>query len=77
MPYRGGGLECECFEPGESDVRTPLHDLVGHLCNPDDDVVAQHKQLEAVRATWSKRLLLSEADWADVADWTATRSASG
>src|SRR5262245_60764681 len=51
------------------DPRNALRDLVGRMCKPDAEATAHMAELEAARQKWSQRLDLTEADWADVADY--------
>ncbi len=53
----------------EADPRTALPQIIGAICNPSDEVKARAREVDAVRAKWSQRLDLTEADWADIADW--------
>ncbi len=57
----------------EDDPRDALYTLVAASCFPDSDAQAAASRLEAARKEWSQKLHLTEADWADVAEW-ATRS---
>lgn len=56
----------------ETKAHDALYMLVGATCNPDAEARAQAKQIEITRIAWSKKLAMTEADWADVAVW-ATR----
>jgi hypothetical protein len=49
------------------DPREALPSLVGATCAPDGDAANRMADLDAARASWSKKLGLTEADWADVA----------
>jgi len=51
-----------------------LYAIVQNTCRPHPDSIKRAQEIEAARAQWSKQLGLSEADWADLADW-ATVSA--
>ncbi|MSP63886.1 MAG: hypothetical protein EXR72_26785 [Myxococcales bacterium] len=53
----------------EDDPRNALKNLVGRLCKPDGEVKAHGKEFDAARQKWSQRLDLTEADWADAADY--------
>src|SRR5262249_55589665 len=53
----------------DDDPRNALKDLVGRICKPDDESKEHMQELEAARQKWSARLDLTEADWADVADY--------
>ena len=48
-----------------------LDAIVGASCSTmmRDDQQRYHAQLEAARARWSKRLHMTEADWADAGEW--------
>jgi len=56
-----------------TDPLDAVYTLVAATCFPDSDARAEARQLEATRQTWSKRLEMTEADWADAAVW-ASRS---
>lgn len=51
----------------DEDPRNTLKNLAGRLCRPDDEDRARQKELEAARQRWSRRLDLTDAEWADVA----------
>ncbi len=53
----------------DDDPRNALKDLVGASCKPDGEQREHMKEIVAARDKWSKRLELTEADWADVADY--------
>src|SRR5450432_2255362 len=53
----------------DNDPRNALKNLVGRLCKPDAEVAAHQADFAAARQKWSQRLELTEADWADVADY--------
>ena len=55
----------------EQDPLDAVYSLVAAICFPDDDAKSEMKQLEATRAEWSKRLAMSEEDWADAAVWAS------
>lgn len=50
-----------------TDPREVLPDVVGATCNPRGEEVKRQEELGEVRAAWSKKLGLTEADWRDVA----------
>lgn len=50
-----------------------LADVAAALCSLDPDAVARRRELQMAAKRWSKRLELSDSDWADVAAWTAAR----
>jgi len=52
---------------GSNDTRRVLHAFVAAECSPTPEVEAHRAEIEKARAAWSKKLGLSEADWADVA----------
>ena len=56
----------------ETDPADALYTLVAAFCAPDDEATAQARQLAATRKLWSKRLHMTEADWADAAEWAVT-----
>lgn len=51
----------------DEDPRNTLKNLVARLCRPDNEDRARQKELEAARQRWSKRLDLTDGEWADVA----------
>lgn len=53
----------------ETDPADALYTLVAAHCAPDADAKAQARELAATRKLWSKRLHMTEADWADAAEW--------
>ncbi len=53
----------------EADADRALDGLVAASCYPEADVASMAKQIEATRAVWSRRLGLTEADWADVSEY--------
>jgi hypothetical protein len=55
----------------EQDPLDAVYSLVAATCFPDDDAKSEAKQLEATRQEWSKRLAMSEEDWADAAVWAS------
>ena len=63
--WTAGGMD----EVGSKDPLRAFPALVAQTCNPDRD--ADPKQVDAARASWSTRLDLTEADWADLAAWVA------
>ena len=56
----------------ETDAADALYTLVAAFCAPDADATAQARELAATRKRWSKRLHMTEADWADAAAWAVT-----
>jgi hypothetical protein len=55
----------------EDDPRDAIYDLVVLTCYPDNQQKAEAAKIEATRQAWSQKLGLSEADWADAADWAS------
>jgi hypothetical protein len=55
----------------QDDTRA-LTTLINLTCRPDDRSKAKDKELGEARARWSKRLDLTDADWADAAAWTGS-----
>jgi hypothetical protein len=55
----------------ETDPLDAVYTLVAATCFPDGDARAEARQLEATRRTWSKRLEMTEGDWADAAVWAS------
>jgi hypothetical protein len=49
-----------------------LNAIVATTCVPDDQTAKRASEIEAARQRWSKELKLTDADWADVADWYTT-----
>jgi hypothetical protein len=56
----------------ETDPADALYTLVAAFCAPDADATAQARELAATRKLWSKRLHMTDADWADAAAWAVT-----
>lgn len=48
-----------------------LYYLVGATCKPDQEAQTLTKELAAARAKWSKKMDMTEQDWADVAEWAS------
>src|SRR5262245_50381679 len=46
-----------------------LYYIVVSSCAPDEDAIKRASEVERARQAWSKTLKMTEADWADVADW--------
>src|SRR5213076_248588 len=55
----------------EQDPLDAVYSLVSAVCFPDDEARGEMAKIEATRAEWSKRLALSEEDWADAAVWAS------
>lgn len=55
----------------EQDPLDAVYSLVAAICFPDEDARRDLKKLEATRQEWSKRLAMSEDDWADAAVWAS------
>lgn len=55
------------------DAHTVLKAFVAAECNPDAEVEAHRAEIEKARAAWSKRLGMSEGDWADAVEYTGGR----
>lgn len=53
----------------DREPRNALRDLVGRMCKPDAEAKQRMADLEAARQKWSKRLDMTEADWADAAEY--------
>lgn len=53
----------------ETDPRDALRNLVASICYADADNASYAKQIEAMRVAWSKKLGLTDADWAEVSEW--------
>ena len=60
-------------ELGSKDARAVLKAFVAAECNPDAEVEAHRAEIEKARAAWSKRLGMSEGDWADAVAYTTER----
>lgn len=54
----------------KGDATDALPSLVATTCWPDNDAKPHMKELDAARGYWSKRLDMTEADWADAAVWS-------
>jgi hypothetical protein len=76
---------CKAYVPPASDLRLeelsspdPVRSLEAYLqatCAPSPQVEANRAQIEASRQAWSKKLFLTEADWADVVAFFAQQGA--
>ncbi|MCE9578992.1 MAG: hypothetical protein K8W52_38060 [Deltaproteobacteria bacterium] len=53
----------------EKEPRWVLPDLVAASCTPRADAAQRQEEVGELRAEWSKKLGLTEADWRDVADY--------
>lgn len=53
----------------DQEPRNALKNIVGKLCKPDAEVREHMSDFDAARQRWSRRLDLTESDWADVADY--------
>lgn len=53
----------------ETDARNVVMTVVAATCYPDEDARGQAKQIELTRQAWSKKLGMTDADWADAAAW--------
>jgi len=53
----------------DTDAWHALTSIVAASCYPDDDLAGMGAKVEALRATWSKKLALKDRDWKDVAPW--------
>jgi hypothetical protein len=61
---------------GALSSKDPVDVLKGFVaveCNPDAEVEAHRADIEKARAAWSKRLGMSEGDWADAVAYTSVR----
>jgi len=56
-----------------NDVRDVVKAFVRAECAPTPEVDAQRGEIEAARQQWSRRLGMTEADWADAVPYAATR----
>jgi hypothetical protein len=75
--------ETNGFANSEDFSRLQKHDYNGNAdeldaivdveCSDRDDVSSRRGEVEALRAEWSKRLGMSDTDWADVVDHAANR----
>jgi hypothetical protein len=54
------------------DVREVLKTFVAAACSPSAEAEDHRAEIETARQAWSKRLGLTEADWADVVDYART-----
>lgn len=61
------------FDPktlfSESDPHDALRAIVAASCYPSSDIAGMTKQVDSLRASWSKKLGLADGDWGDVAEW--------
>jgi hypothetical protein len=55
------------------DVKEVIRAFVSAECAPTSEVEAHRAEIEAARQAWSKRLGMSEPDWADAVAYAATR----
>ena len=53
----------------DEDPRNALSNLVARICRPEPDDKEHVDEFEAARKKWSARLDLTDADWADVAEY--------
>jgi hypothetical protein len=60
------------FREGD-DARHAVRTLVGAKCFPNDDTRKDAAIIDEGFAKWSKLLDMTESDWADAADYTATK----
>ena len=56
-----------------NDPATVIKAFVAAECNPDAEVEAHRADIEKARAAWSKRLGMSEGDWADAVAYSSER----
>jgi hypothetical protein len=57
-----------------SDVSTVIKTFVGAQCAPTAETESHRAEIERARQAWSKRLGMSEADWADAAQYASPHS---
>lgn len=55
---------------------TALGAIVRATCFPDTEARQRMKEVDAARATWTKKLGMTDEDWKDVAAWAATDGVS-
>jgi hypothetical protein len=65
-----GGKSADMSSLSSKDSRDVIKAFVAVECNPTAEVEAHRADIEQARAAWSKRLGMSEADWADAAAWS-------
>jgi hypothetical protein len=58
------------------DPREVIKAFVAAECAPGDEALAHRGEIEAARQAWSKRLGMTEADWADAVPYAQTRADS-
>jgi hypothetical protein len=58
------------------DPREVIKAFVAAECAPTDEALAHRGEIEAGRQAWSKRLGMTEADWADAVPYAQTRADS-
>ncbi len=52
----------------EDDARDAVYGLIGHFC-AERPTTERRAELEVALKTWSKRLMMNDADWRDAVDW--------
>lgn len=69
---KGGTFDTpNLHELGSDNPARVIRGYVAAECNPTDEVEQQRASIEKARGEWSKKLGMTEGDWADAAAWTA------
>jgi hypothetical protein len=55
----------------KDDPTWAIYNIVGWMCHPDDDAKQMRPKFEEARQSWSKRLLMTDDEWADAATWAS------
>ncbi|HEY5923573.1 MAG TPA: hypothetical protein VIV11_17955, partial [Kofleriaceae bacterium] len=58
----------------DKDWSKALFAIVVHTCQPDANSAKRAADIEAARQAWGKQFKMTEADWADAADWATTHA---
>ncbi|MFT3698557.1 MAG: hypothetical protein QM831_35760 [Kofleriaceae bacterium] len=78
VAYAGGPAWCKDAQKGggdmadltSNDASTVMKAFVSVSCFPSPETEAKKAEIDQARTAWSKRLGMSEADWADVVEWS-------
>jgi hypothetical protein len=55
----------------KDDPTWAIYDIVGWMCHPDDEAKQMMPKFEEARQSWSKRLFMTDDEWADAATWAS------
>ena len=61
----------------DDDPVSIVRNVVSYSCSKDAGIDAQRGMIEKVRAEWSKRLFMNDADWSDAVVWVKSSGFSG